>query len=152
MAVKKTQKKQQPKQTKATLGQVVMVFTKGSSNWCALVEPKIVDFEGLKFIEGIQVTGKEGHRMERKRTLMPFDQVASIVEFENEDALWSVPQPKHVPSFEENKNPLLTSHEQPQPHHGERHGNRHGRNRRRHQKGPDARFQEQYDSMRRNRG
>jgi hypothetical protein len=148
MAVKKTQKKQ----PEATLGQVVMVYTKGSSHWWALVEPKVVEIEQTKFIEGTQVTGKEGHRMERKRTLIPFDHVASIIEFAAEEDLWSAPQrqPKNVPTFEEPKNPLLTSHEQPGANpEKHKHGNRRGRNRHRQKKGSsDARYQEQYDTMR----
>jgi hypothetical protein len=113
--------------------EVVMVYTKGSSHWYALVHPEIVTIEGLKFLAGAQVTGKDRHRMEGKRTLVPFEHVASIVEFQTEEDLWSEPQPRHIPAPPVPQSPLLTSHEQggqkdEQKHHfrGEKHQhNRH---------------------------
>jgi hypothetical protein len=148
----------EPVQLKATLGDVVMVYTKGSSHWCALVQPQVVDIEGVKFLRGKQVTGKEGHRMEGKRTLIPFELVASIVEFLSEDDLWSAPQPKHLPDADGPKVPLLTSHEQGHPEGGHQGNNRnrhrrgrnnnhsHNNNRDNNKRGNDAQFQEQYDS------
>ena len=151
MAVKKVVKKASKKKAETTLGDVVMVYTKGSTHWWALVEPKIVELEGMSFVEGSQVTGKKGHRMEGKRTLIPFDHVASIVAFASEEEIWSAPQPKNLPVFEEQKPTVLTHHEQTkkEPRDGDR-GARRPRNnsRRRQNKGTDARFQEQYDSNR----
>ncbi|MBX7143865.1 MAG: hypothetical protein K1X79_05390 [Oligoflexia bacterium] len=102
------------KKAPITLASVVMVFTKSSHHGLALIEAELVTIEGLTFLRGIQVTGKEWHRMERKRTLIPFDHVASIVEFEYEDDLWREPQPKHIRlPDEENQYTPLTSHTQP---------------------------------------
>lgn len=123
-----------PKKSSPTLGEVVMVYTKSSSHWYALIEPQITEIEETKFITGIQVTGKQGHRMERKRTLIPLDHVASIIEFQSEDDLWSEPQAKLIrpPEDELSQSALLTSHEQPKPTQGGGHqgGGRHNNNRR----------------------
>ncbi len=133
---KKTETSKKAKST-VTLGEALMVFTKSSSHWLALLQPEIVSIEDIKFLQGIQVTGKEGHRMERKRTLVPFDLVTMLIEFPSEDELWSEPQPRHIrPPDETNQNVTLTSHEQPQQqpnkdfqHHQREHhhGNRHHR-------------------------
>jgi hypothetical protein len=101
------------KKKKPALGEVVIVYSKSSSHWCGLSQPEIVAIEGIKFIQGTQITGKTGHRMEGKRTLIPLDHVASLVEFASEDDLWSEPQPKHMPAPEEaRQSVVLTSHEQ----------------------------------------
>ena len=127
MAAKKTTS---AKKEKATLGEVIMVYVKSSSHWYALVQPEIVSIEDISFIRGKQVTGKEGHRMEGRRTLIPLEHVSALVEFASEDDLWSEPQSKYIrPPEEERQGPVLTSHEQlqgPQPGQG---GG--GRNRRR---------------------
>ena len=91
----------------------MVVYNKSSSHWVALVNPEVVEIEGIKFIQGKQVTGKEGHRMEGRRTLIPLEHVASMVEFATEDDLWSEPQPKHIrPPDEMRQSAMLTSHEQ----------------------------------------
>ena len=74
--------------------QLVALYTKSSSHCYALVQAEIVEIEGIKFLRGTQVTGKVGHRMEGKRTLIPFEHIGSIVEFASEDDLWSEPQPR----------------------------------------------------------
>ena len=153
---KKPASKKSESKSESKLGEAVIVYTKSSSHWSALIEPKITEIEGLKFIDGIQVTGKTGHRMERKRTLIPFDHVASIIEFASEDDLWSEPQAKHIRApEEESQTVLLTSHEQKQPEpsrpnsNNRHHNNRRDRNRGpRHGNGNDARYQERYDSRR----
>lgn len=136
------------KKTETSIGEVVMVYTKSSSHWYALVEPKVSEIEGIKFIEGIQVTGKQGHRMERKKTLVPFENVASIIQFETEEDLWSEPQAKLIRQAEEGpQSPLLTSHEQGQPQqNNNRQGrrNRHDRHNRKNHNG-GARFNERSD-------
>lgn len=152
MAVKATTAKKITK-TPVTLGNVVMIYTKSSSHGLALVEPKIVSIEGIQFVEGKQVTGRTGHRMEGKRTLVPFEHIASLVEFGAEEELWSESQPKHlrIPVDEKPSAPL-TSHEQPDPESRGGGSSRHRNDRRRGRggppsnKGPDARFQERYDA------
>lgn len=90
-----------------------MVQTKSSPHWCGLVQPEIVTIEGISFVQGKQATGKEGHRMEGKRTLIPLEHVAALVEFASEEEFWIEPQPKHIrPPDEARQNPVLTSHEQ----------------------------------------
>ncbi len=153
-------------------GNVVMVYSKSSSHACALLNPEISTIEGLKFLSGTQCTGKEGHRMEKKRTHIPLDHVASIVEFLTEEDLWSEPQPRHLRIAEElpASNIPLTSHEQGRghdrqghrPHRRDRHNRHEGRHEGRHdgrqgdrQGGKnrgdqrdgnrDARFQERHD-------
>lgn len=157
--VKKTATKKEPKNTEMmpppSLGEAVIVHTKSSTHWMALVQPKVVTIEEIKFLEGVQVTGKIGHKMERKRTLVPLDHVASIVQFASEDELWSEPQPRNIRPLEEDKavSPPLTSHEQNnQERHppNNRNNNRHQRNNRNGgtRKGNDTRGQETYDSRR----
>lgn len=158
---KTTTKSAEAKAAVPSLGAVVMLYTKSSSHGIALLAPKIIAIEGQKFLEGTQVTGKAGHRMERKRTLVPFDHVASLVEFSAEEDLWSEPQPKHLRLPDETKPPVaLTSHEQPnsnaRPPHRSNHRDRHGRHRGRSgqpqsQGQPndnDARLQARYDARR----
>jgi hypothetical protein len=142
----------------AKLAEVVMVYMKASSHWYALVGPEIVTVEGVKFIAGKQVTGKEGHRMEGRRTLIPFEHVASLIEFAAEDELWSEPQPKHLPPPQDlsQQSVPLTSHEQPNNHNrppqggqgGHHRGRRHRKNRDHQGQGSDARFQSEYDFSR----
>ncbi len=142
-----------PKKEAATLAPVVMIYTKSSNHGYALIEAELIAIEGITCVRGIQVTGKEWHRMERKRTLVPFEHVASIVEFQFEEDLWKEPQPKHIrlPDEERQYTPL-TSHTQPDQkpqgqHQGRpfRHGggrNRHNNNNRgRHQHNDQRRFQ-----------
>ena len=139
-----------------TFGEAVMVYTKSSSHYCALLQPKVVTIEGLKFIQGTQVTGKIGHRMEGKTTLIPFEHVASIIQFASEDALWSEPQAKLIRPVEDAEpSTILTSHENPgngnghpqrNRHHNNRHGGGHRNNRP--MRGHDARLQHRYDSRR----
>ena len=118
-AKKSTVKKVTEKKTKPTLGEVVMVYTKTSSHWYALTQAAIVEIEDIKFVCGTQVTGKTGHRMEGKKTLIPLEHVGSIVEFASEDELWSEPQQRFVRPVEETRQSvLLTSHEQ-QAHEGQ---------------------------------
>ena len=139
------------KKAKPTLGAAVMVFSKSSTHACALVGPEFVTIEGLKFIQGIQSTGKEGHRMEKKRTLIPFDHVASIVEFATEEDLWSEPQPRHLRLAEEQAPTApLTSHEQgrPKEHYKQNRPHHRDRNDRNRQGNRDARFQERHDFSR----
>ena len=52
--------------------------------------------------------------MEGKITLVPLENVASIIEFETEEDLWSEPQPKNLPLpiDESRQSAVLTSHEQ----------------------------------------
>lgn len=146
-----------------TLAEVVMVYMKASSHWYALVGPEIITVDGVKFIAGKQVTGKEGHRMEGRRTLVPFEHVASIIEFAAEDELWAEPQPKHLPAPVDTaqQSVPLTSHEQggiggnrppqngPGQGQGGHHRGRRHRGKNRDGRGPsdnsDARFQSQYD-------
>lgn len=124
-----------------------MVYTKSGHHGCALIDCELVTIEGITFIRGTQVTGKEWHRMERKRTLIQFEHVASIVEFQYEDDLWKEPQPKHIrlPEEERQYTPL-TSHqqtEQPKPQGqgrpfqrgGHRGGHRNNRHRHRNNEG-----------------
>lgn len=151
MAKKSATVKKSETKSAAKIGEVVMVYTKSSSHWYALVEPKVSDIEGIKFIEGIQVTGKQGHRMERKRTMVPFENVASIIQFETEEDLWSEPQAKLIrPTEEAPQSALLTSHEQGQPKQNNNNNNRPGRhnrhdrhNRKNHNSG--GRFNERND-------
>ena len=143
------------KKLKPSLGVAVMVFSKSSSHSCALVNPEFVTIEGVKFIQGLQSTGKEGHRMEKKRTLIPFDHVASLVEFASEDDLWSEPQPRHLRLAEEQAPPApLTSHEQgrPKEHYKQHRPHRRDRHDRQGQGNRDARFQERHDFGRGDRG
>jgi len=145
-------KKEIVEKAKPVLGEVVMVFTKSSSHWCGLVEPKVITIEGIKFIEGTQVTGKLGHRMERKRTMIPLEHVASIVEFATEEDLWSEPQPKHLgpPEEERQYTPLTAHNHAPQrPQHGG--GRPHRRDRRHRHPRNDNRFQGGHDSGHGNR-
>lgn len=149
-----TKKVATAKKSSASLASVVMVYTKSSNHGCALIEAELVTIEGLTFIRGTQVTGKEWHRMERKRTLIPFEHVASIVEFEFEDDLWREPQPKHIRlPEEENQYTPLTSHAQPEaqgqtgnrpnndrPFHRGGHKHHRHNNRNRHQRGNNGRF------------
>ena len=137
-----------PKETPGTsLGEVAMVYTRSSSHWYGLQKPMIVEIEGTRFLEGTQVTGKVGHRMEGKRTLIPLEHVASIVEFATEEDLWSEPQPRHIRPPEEGvENTLLTSHEQPaHPHDRGPRGGPHGRHRHPrggHKGGRDSNYQD----------
>jgi hypothetical protein len=103
----------------SSLGNVVILYMKSSSHPYSLVNPRIVSVGEMKFVEGTQVTGRPGHRMEQKRTMVPFDNVASIIAFETEDDLWSEPQAKVVRTADPAvpNSPPLTSHEGP----GERH-------------------------------
>lgn len=130
-----------------TLGKIVLVHTKSSSYWFALLEPKIVSIEEMRFLEGIQVTGKETHRMEKKRTLIPFDHVASIVEFENEENLWKQSAGKQVQVNDENIEDE-SSFPAEQPHQRNNHRKRH-RHHRRENHGPrsnyDGHLQAKYD-------
>jgi hypothetical protein len=147
------------KKTTPSLSEAVIVYLKSSSHWYALVKPEIIIFEGITFVAGKQVTGKTGHRMEGKRTLIPFEHVASMIEFASEEELWSEPQPKHLPAPPDPsiQSVPLTSHEQTaeyQGPHRPRHGGgpRHrGGRPQRHRGGPntmggnDAHFQDRYD-------
>ena len=141
--VKKAAAKETPA---ATLGAVVMIYTKSSSHWTALLSPSIIEIEGYRFIEGTQVTGKVGHKMEGKRTLIPLEHVASITEFAAEEDLWSEPQPRHIRATEETaETALLTSHEQPHHKQPSRHHRGGPHRRHRHQRGPrghDSGFQD----------
>ncbi len=115
----------------------------------------------MTFIEGTQVTGNPTHRFERKRTLMPFENVGTIVEFQTEEDVFSRPQPRNLPPLEDDKSPVLTHHEQGGKDYpprggggGHRRGGGSGGPRRRGGGGgrhggsgnPDARFQQQYES------
>ncbi len=122
MATKKAApKKKSETKAEITLGRAILVQTKTSSHSIGLGEPKIVVIEEIKFLEGTQVTGKDGHRLEGKRTLIPCDHVASIVEFPSEEDLWSEPQSKMIRPLEiEDRGPVLTLHEQ--GGHEHRHG------------------------------
>jgi|GEM_PF-5627251 len=145
MATKKTTTKKKPE---ITLGKAILVQTKGSSHSVGLGDPKIVVIEEIKFLEGTQVTGKVGHRLEGKRTLIPCDYIASVVEFASEEDLWSEPQSKMIRPHEmEDRGPVLTLHEQGnhEHRHGRQgghpggqhhHGRRHRRNRNRGNRGP----------------
>lgn len=138
MATKKVAAKKKPE---ITLGKAVLVQTKSSSHSIGLGDPKIVVIEDMKFLEGTQVTGKIGHRLEGKRTLIPCDHVASLVEFPSEEDIWSEPQSKMIRPLEiEDRGPVLTLHEQgghEQGGQGHRHRhsgggpNHHGRHHRR---------------------
>jgi hypothetical protein len=102
----------------SSLGDVVILYMKSSSHPYSLVNPRIVSVGEMKFVEGTQVTGRPGHRMEQKRTMVPFDNVASIIAFETEDDLWSEPQAKIVRPIEAGPvSPPLTSHEGPAERH-----------------------------------
>ena len=137
MATKKVASKK--KNMEITLGKAVLVQTKSSSHSIGLGDPKIVVIEEMKFLEGTQVTGKVGHRLEGKRTLIPCDHIASIVEFPSEEDLWSEPQSKMIRPHEmEDRGPVLTLHEQgghghPGGHQGGHQGGQHhhGRHNRR---------------------
>ena len=89
----KTTKKSEKCEITPALGTVIMLYTKQSTHWFGIIEPEIVSISDTKFVRGKQVTGKEGHRMEGKMTLVPLENVASIIEFESEEDLWNEPQP-----------------------------------------------------------
>ena len=141
-----TKKTSSTKSTEATLGGALLVLTKSSSHPIGLVDPKIVTIEEIKFIEGTQSTGKVGHRLEGKRTLIPCEHIASLVEFASEEDLWSEPQSKMIRPLEQlqDRGPVLTLHEQgghdhrTPGHQGgqHHHGRRHRRNRNRGNRGP----------------
>jgi len=106
-----------------TLGKAVQIYLKSSSHSISLADPKVVTLGAISFVEGTQVTGKEGHRLEGKRTLVACDNIASMVEFASEDDIWSEPQSKLLrhTRVEEDASPVLTLHEQGQsvpPRHG----------------------------------
>lgn len=130
--------------TGTSLGEVVMVYTRSSSHWYGFLKPVIIEIAGVRFLQGTQVTGKEGHKMEGKRTLIPLEHVASIIEFAAEEDLWSEPQPRHIRAPEEDQdNTLLTSHEQPHPRHQHHRGpHRRHRHQRGGHKGREAGFQD----------
>jgi hypothetical protein len=139
-----------------TLGKAVIVYPRGSQHWIALSAPSILEVHGARFIQGIQITGNPGHRFEQKKTLVPMENVGTIVQFEEEEDIWSKPQPKHIaPVGDEPQSTPLTSHERGKPnfdkglrHNGGRgNRNRHPHNKRRSEGGSDARFQQQYDSV-----
>lgn len=113
----KTTKKSEKCEITPTLGTVIMLYTKQSTHWFGITEPEIVSISDTKFVRGKQVTGKEGHRMEGKMTLVPLENVASIIEFESEEDLWNEPQPKNLPLpiDESRQSAVLTSHEQLAP-------------------------------------
>jgi hypothetical protein len=132
-----------------TLGKAVQIYLKSASHAISLADPKVVRLGAISFIEGTQVTGKVGHRLEGKRTLVACDNIASLVEFASEDDIWSEPQSKllrHARN-EEDASPVLTLHEQGQsvpPRHdgrfgGDRprfdHQHREGQHRDRHHRG-----------------
>jgi len=98
----------------ATLGSIVMIYTKSSSHWYGMINPEIITIADTKFIRGKQITGKDCHKMEGKITLVPLEHVASIIEFELEEDLWNESQPKNLPLpvDESRKSAVLTSHEQ----------------------------------------
>ena len=102
-----------------SFSEAVMLYTKSSTHCFFFFFSEIVTISDVMFLKGRQVTGKEGHRMEGRVTYIPFDNVASIVEFDSEDDLWSEPQPRNLPlPIEESQSAMLTSHEQlaqPQP-------------------------------------
>lgn len=143
-----------------SLGKAVMVYPRGSQHWVALSSPAIVQIQGVTFLQGTQITGNPSHRFEQKRTMIPFETVGTIIEFLEEEDIWSKPQPK-VPgaAVEDIKSPPLTSHEREGAdfrHGGGRprnQGMNHRRNRHRRKgdgssdSGSDARFQQQYDSV-----
>lgn len=141
----------QKKEAAPTLGEAVVIFTKSSSHWQAIIQPEIITIDEIRFIKGTQVTGKPGHRFEGKKTLIPMDHVASIIQFASEEEIWAEPQVKLIrqQTEEGQTNPTLTSHESPDERPG---GNRHRRHRDRKHRGPqknnDARLQDRYDSRR----
>jgi hypothetical protein len=99
-----------------TLGKAVQIYLKSSSHSISLADPKVVALGAASFVEGTQVTGKVGHRLEGKRTLVACDNIASMVEFASEDDIWSEPQSKLLrhTRVEEDPSPVLTLHEQGQ--------------------------------------
>lgn len=103
-----------PEEGEVKLGSVIMLYTKSSSHWYGMTEPEIVTIADTKFVRGKQITGKEGHRMEGKVTLVPLDHVASIIEFALEEDLWNESQPRNLPFpiDESRQSAVLTSHEQ----------------------------------------
>jgi hypothetical protein len=120
---KKTQKVAASTEPEVSLGKAVQMYVKSSSHPIALSEPTMVRLGGLAFIEGTQVTGKVGHRLEGKKTLVACDNIASLIEFASEDDIWSEPQSKLLRNTrpEEEASPVLTMHEQGQsvpPRHG----------------------------------
>ncbi|MFO0416730.1 MAG: hypothetical protein ACK5Y6_05520 [Pseudomonadota bacterium] len=117
---------QQPTPTEPalTLDRAIQITLKSSTYPVALTEPKLVKLGELTFIEGTQVTGKVGHRLEGKRTLIATDNIATLICYASEDDIWSEPQSKLIRHAinEEDKNPVLTLHEQGQAN-PQRHGN-----------------------------
>jgi hypothetical protein len=154
VAKKKTSAAKETKQEEVTLGKAVIVYPRGSQHWVALSAPELIEIQGIKFLQGIQITGNPGHRFEQKKTLMPFELVGTIVQFQEEEDIWSKAQPRNIaPTTEEVKSATLTSHERGSPDFkagGHQGGNRRNRNRRkgggRPDSASDARFQQQYDS------
>jgi hypothetical protein len=117
VSTKAATKQAQPTEPAVNLGRAVQIYLKTSTHPTSLTEPKITKLGELTFIEGTQVTGKIGHRLEGKKTLIACDHIASIIEFASEDDIWSEPQSKLLRHAlnEEDKTPVLTLHEQNQP-------------------------------------
>lgn len=146
-----------PQAPEVTLGKAVMVYPRGSQNWVALSAPSIVQIQSVTFLQGTQITGNPSHRFEQKRTMIPFETVGTIIEFLEEEDIWSRPQPKIAGAVtEEVKSPPLTSHEReagefrgggPRNQGMNNRRNRHRRKGGNGDSGSDARFQQQYDSV-----
>jgi hypothetical protein len=65
------------------------ISTVCSTHWYAVENPKLVSYDGHRFIEGTYGTQQTNHPEYGRRVLIPLEQVSSIVEFDAIDQLWS---------------------------------------------------------------